>query len=92
MSAAATPLPWEVPLAVKLPQAVECIGCGRSERQLEANGKWPQFRYESKPHGSGLCWPCSESDEHDWFHEYHAARAALWAVKRETENESNQTT
>lgn len=82
-------LPWEKPLNVKLPEAATCIGCGRHRRQILDDDGCSDFHLVSELHGIALCWRCSRSDEHDWYHEYLAARAALWATKREEVSDEN---
>lgn len=81
------PLPWEVPLKVKLPEAPTCIGCGRNRQQILDQDGHSDFRDVSVAFGIAICWSCSRSEDHDWNAEYFAARAALWKAKREDDSE-----
>ena len=81
-------LPWERPLAVRLPEAVTCIGCGRHQRQLiEASTR---LITQSEFLGIGLCWACVHDEEHDFSSEWREALASLRAAKRETEELANE--
>ena len=84
----ARPLPWEVPLARRLPEAIECLICGRNGRQLsEAGTKWAG---ESKQFGVGIFWACAANEEHDYWQQFLVVIETLRKTPREPESDDDR--
>jgi hypothetical protein len=68
VTAGQRPLPWEVPLSKPLPEAIECIACGRNERQLIEAGT--QMIRKSEVFGVGICMACAMDSECGFWQEF----------------------
>lgn len=77
----AKPLPWEVPLSRPLPEAIECIGCGRHERQIREAGS--EFIATSEVFGVGCCRACAMDGERECWSEFKALIETLRRIERQ---------